>query len=154
MDLTTHDFHHPAKAGLVPLVTGKEKTMKTIKFTATIGVVAGYGHDNTTSTAAAEIVSAEWQKAAAEIMESTGLYISAVVVDSRTVYHTDWGCPVGGELTATATGSANPAFVQDMDQWKKAVIAVVKLVKARLQQSTVAVEFEEVSSFVYLTDED
>jgi len=119
-------------------------------FSATIGVVAGYGHSNEV-TDAAKIVADVWQKKSAEVHESTGIYISAVVSPSLTVYGTNWGCPVGGERTATVSGSANPAFVQDLDAWKQTVLTVVKAVKAELQQSTVVVEFSELNDFVYLT---
>jgi len=124
----------------------------TMSFSATIGVVEGYHHKNDGVSSAAEIVAAEWQKAAAVVFTRTGIYISGVVVDSKTVYHTDWGCPVGGETTATVSGEANPAFTQDLAAWKEAVVAVVKEVKASLKQSTVAVSFRQVDDFVYLAD--
>jgi len=126
---------------------------KTVKFFATFGVVAGYHHENgVTPATAADMVAEAWQEAAADHFAAAGIYISAVVEPSKTVYHTDWGCPVGGEVTATVSGTANPAFVQDMAAWKQAVLTVVKAVKAKLQQSTVAVEFVEVNDFVYLAD--
>jgi hypothetical protein len=124
---------------------------KTVKFNCIVGINEGYGHFND-RTQAREIVAAVWQKAAAEIFEKNGVYISAVVVDSLTVYHTDWGCPSGGEATANVSGEANPSFVNDFEAWKQAVIEVVKLVKKELKQSTVAVSFQEVEEFVYLTD--
>ena len=126
--------------------------MATVKFSATIGVVAGYGHENEVAKPADAIVAEAWQKAAAAVFADTGIYISAVVEPSKVVYHTDWGCPVGGEVAATVSSTANPAFVQDLAAWKKAVLSVVKLVKSELQQSTVAVEFASVDDFVYLAD--
>ena len=126
--------------------------MATVKFFATIGVVAGYGHENEVAKPADTIVAEAWQKAAAAVFADTGIYVSAVVEPSRVVYHTDWGCPVGGEVAATASGTANPAFIQDLADWKKAVLSVIKLIKSELQQSTVAVEFVTVDDFVYLTD--
>ena len=123
--------------------------MKANNFSATIGVVAGCNHDNEVTDAAA-VVADVWQEKAAEVHESTGIYISAVVSPALTVYGTNWGCPVGGEKTATVSGSANPAFVKDLDAWKQTVIEVVKAVKAELQQTTVVIEFSELSDFVYL----
>jgi len=127
---------------------------KTIKFSAVIGVNAGYGHNNEGEQDAVSIVGKVWQDAAKEVFSADGVYISAVCEPSKTVYNTDWGCPVGGELTVAVYSTANPAFVQDIEAWKQAVIRVVKIVKTQLHQSTVAIEFCEVNDFIYLTDED
>jgi len=127
---------------------------KTLNFSATFGVVAGYGHSNEdlTPALAQSIVAEKWQEAAAVIFTERNIYISSLVIPSKTVYHTDWGCPVGGEITAVVTGEANPEFTPDIAAWKEAVIAVVKLVKAELQQSTVSLTFSQVDDFVYLAD--
>ncbi len=124
---------------------------KTMSFNATFGVNAGYDHENE-NTNAASIVSAEWQNQAAKVFGSLGIYISVVVVDSKTVYNKDWGCPTGGELTATVSSEANPEFVTDLDLWKNSVLLIVKAVKAALEQSTVVVRFSSVDDFIYLTD--
>ena len=125
---------------------------KTIKFSIAIGVVAGYGHNNEVGESAVDIVAKAWQKAAADYFATTGVYPSGVVTPGKVVYHTDWGCPAGGETVAVISGSANPQFTEDMAAWKEAVIAVAKAVKAELQQTTVSIEFQEVEDFVYLSD--
>ena len=124
---------------------------KTIKFEATIGVVEGYGHDNEGAVDTASVVAEVWQKKAGEEFAQSGLYISASVSSSITVYAVDWGCPQGGELTATVSGSANPEFTQDLVAWKQAALRVVGAVKKELRQSTVVVEFSEVEHH-YLAD--
>jgi len=126
--------------------------MKSVKFSATIGIVSGYGHNNESNDSAAAIVAKVWQESAAKIFAETGVYVSATVSESLTVYHTDWGCPVGGEKTATVEGSANPQFVEDVNKWRKIVLKIVKVVKATLQQSTIVVEFSEIDH-VYLADQ-
>jgi hypothetical protein len=90
-----------------------------------------------------------WQEAAANTMATTGIYVSGVVQASACLYHTDWGCPVGGEPTFTVEGSRNPQFCPDESVWVEAVLAVVSAVKQHYQQSTVTVEFSEVKQ-VYL----
>ena len=125
---------------------------KTIKFSVVVGVVAGYGHNNEVESDATEIVAKVWQKAAAEYFAATNIYVSGVVTPGKVVYHTDWGCPVGGEVVAVVSGSANPQFTEDLEAWKQAVIAVAKAVKTELKQSTISVEFQEVEDFVYLND--
>jgi hypothetical protein len=124
---------------------------KTIEFKATIGVVEGYGHDNEGAVDATAIVAKVWQDAAKREFEANGIYVSASVSPSKVVYHTDWGCPVGGEVAATVAGSANPAFTEDLEAWKQAVLRVVGGVKAELKQTTVVVEFGEVEHH-YLAD--
>lgn len=120
---------------------------KTISFSATLGVNQGYGHANAEKSAL-QIVSEEWQKAAAEVMASGGVYIGAVVKDSRTVYHTDWGCPVGGEVTAEISGTCNPEYTA-VEAYKSAVIAVLEKCAKTLGQSTTQVVFTD-GDFAYL----
>ena len=120
--------------------------MKTIKFSMEIGVVSGYGHNNAdAANITIDTIGQYWQEEARSVFAACGTYISAVVSGAnRTVYNTDWGCPIGGEVTFAISGSANPNFVTDMDAWKDAVLTVAKAMKSRLQQSTVTVEFVEV----------
>ncbi len=120
--------------------------MKTIKFSMEMGVVSGYGHNNAdAANITIDTIGQYWQEEAGKVFAACGTYISAVISGAnRTVYHTDWGCPIGGEVTFAISGSANPNFVTDMNAWKDAVLSVAKAMKSRLQQSTVTVEFVEV----------
>ena len=120
---------------------------KSLKFFATLGVNQGYGHANELASAI-EVVAKEWQKAAAEVYSESGVYVGAVIQDSKTVYHTDWGCPVGGEITATISGEVNPLYT-DINQYKDAVITVLEKVAVALKQSTTQLFFVE-GDFVYL----
>lgn len=123
--------------------------MKTLKFEIVTGINEGYGHENEEANGVL-LVSKAWQFLAEKVMHETGLYISAVASQSKTIYNTDWGCPVGGEDTITITGIANPEFVKDLDQWKQVVLVVARQLKDELKQSTLTVEFTEVEDFVYL----
>lgn len=127
--------------------------MKTIKFSATIGVVSGYGGPAILEQAAKispDAMGIAWQKAAAQVMEQSGVYVSATINSSKALYHTDWGCPEGGEPTYTISGSLNPKFGEPT-AWKQAVIDCIKTVKAGFKQLTVTIEFNEVDQ-VYLDD--
>lgn len=116
----------------------------TIRFNATVGVVEGYKNQNIhTNQDTMEIVSNVWQEKAKTVYEETGIYVSAIVNGSKAIYHTDWGCPVGGENIANITGDCNPQFV-NIDSYKESVIKVLKLVKDELKQSTVQVSFSQV----------
>ena len=127
------------------------KEVKTVEFTATIGIVAGYGGEQILIEAAkvdSKAMAIAWQEAAAQVMAKTGVYVSATINSSAALYHTDWGCPIGGEPTYTVCGSLNPQFGEEK-AWKEAVLQVVELVKQRFNQSTVTVNFREVTQ-VYL----
>ena len=121
--------------------------MKTIKMTAVIGVCEGYGHSNNTNVAFESL----YQDAAAEEFAESGTYVSAVITPTRTVYHKDWCCPDGGEVTYEVTATANPEYVTDMEAWKEAALRVVKSLKCVLKQTTVTVEFSEVD-LIYLDE--
>lgn len=120
---------------------------KTIKFFASLGVVAGYGHDNV-AIAPEQTAGEAWQKAAAAVMAASGTYVGAVITPARTVYHTDWGCPVGGEKTVGITGECNPEYTE-LAAYKAAVIETLKQTALALGQSTTQLCFLE-AEFEYL----
>lgn len=122
--------------------------MKTIKFFASLGVVPGYGHDNVTDSSAVDIAGNAWQEAAAAVMAASGTYVGAVITPARTVYHTDWGCPVGGEKTVSITGECNPEYTK-IDDYRAAVIETLKQTAIALGQSTTQLCFLE-AEFEYL----
>lgn len=123
--------------------------MKTLEFKIVTRVNEGYNHQNEKLNGLA-LISEAWQEIAKKVMSETGLYIPAVANQSKTIYHTDWGCPAGGEDTVTLTGVANPEFVKDLEQWKRVVLVLAKQLKDELKQATLTVEFTEVGDFVYL----
>jgi len=56
-------------------------------------------------------VATRWQHAAAELMAQTGTYVSGGLVDN-------------GDGTCCMTAEANPAFVPDLEAWKKVVVEI------------------------------
>ncbi|ARC83144.1 hypothetical protein U732_123 [Clostridium argentinense CDC 2741] len=125
---------------------------KTISFTIIIGINKGYFHNNINKNGI-QIIAEEWQKIAKKLYDETRIYVSCVMHPGKAVYNAEWGCPVGGEDIITITGTANPKFAQDLEQWEDIVIKIAKHLKAVLNQSTVTVEFHEVKNFVYLNEE-
>ncbi len=124
---------------------------KTIKFFASLGVKAGYGHDNVavTETETPEATAGKaWQLAAAAVMAATGPYIGAVITAAKTVYNVDWGCPVGGEDTVAITGECNPEYTE-IAAYKAAVIETLRATALALGQSTTQLCFLE-AEFEYL----
>lgn len=129
---------------------------KAIAFAATFGVVPGYAHDNglPENTTAGEILTNAWMSAMKDEFEASKVGVGGVIVDSRTAYNPDWGCPAGGEITATITGESNPEFDKDVEAYKAAVLRICKAVKVALKQTTVRIAFHEVVDYVYLTEKD
>jgi hypothetical protein len=123
-----------------------------LKFSATFGVIPGYGHGNIGSDAPAEkIVAAVWQQVATEVFASDGIYVSAIVHPSLTVYRSDKGCPEGGEVTATVTGCQNLVVHPEEEAYRAAVIKIITRCKELLQQATVYIEITHADT-LYLRD--
>lgn len=131
--------------------------MQTISFKSEIGVNEGYNvNDNGEVTQGITSIGALLQKAAEDVFKKTGIYVSTVVNGpNRTVYSQEWGCPVGGEVTYTISGDANPAFTPSLDEYKQAVLMVMNEMKEQLKQTTVSVVFstDKGPDFFYLNNE-
>ena len=127
--------------------------MKTLSFRITVGVAEGYFHNlsGVAENALVHKVSELWQKIAKEEFDKSEIYVSAVAQPGSVIYHTQWGCPQGGESVVVLSGSANPTFVKDLDVWKNVVIELGKKLKKELKQTTLTIEFQE-TDLVYLTD--
>lgn len=121
--------------------------MVTKKFSATFGINKGFFHKNEKENGQ-KIVSEVWQKAAEHVFKEKGLFISAVIKNSNTVYHVDKGCPIGGEKTATVEGLC---FDKDIEFWECCVIEVVEIVRKELQQDLVFLEIVEVKNLILLS---
>lgn len=117
--------------------------MKTKKMVAVIGTYPGYGHNNMSTGRKINFCSL-YMEIASEVFAECGIYVTAVCSETRTLYNTAWGCPKDGEVTYKVEATANPSFVQDMDAWKQACIQLIKMLKEKLKQSTVTVEFFDV----------
>ena len=127
-------------------------------FTAVFGVVPGYGHDNNLpeGTSADALVAHAWRVSLEEEFASSGILVGASVTPGRVVYPATFGCPVDGEVAVVAAGNSNPKFVpaDKLDEFREAVVRVVRATKERLGQSRVQLTFSEVSGFVYLEPAD
>lgn len=114
---------------------------KTERFTITMGVTAGYFHNNENES---EDVYDIWSKYALEEFNNTGIYISAVINENKVVYNADWGCPKGGETVFTISAERNPQFVTDKEQYRQVVENIATKVGAELQQSTFTIVWSDV----------
>ena len=128
--------------------------MKTNEFNAVIGVISGYqGQECLKQFSKIDKLELAkvWQDEALKEMNNSGIYISAIINYSQSLYNTEWGCPIGGEPTYTLEGSRNPQFCKDDKAWKQSVRNVIKAVKEHFKQSTITLNFREVEQ-EYITD--
>lgn len=108
-----------------------------MKWTLTLGVVPGY--ENTKTTINLDEVGAIYQTIALRVYEKTNVYVSATLAESRTLYATSWGCPLGGESTVTFSGSHNPAFAE-VEAYRNALDEIVRELKEYFKQTTALLE--------------
>lgn len=126
-----------------------------LKFEATYGIVAGYGHDNNDTVAdPAAVVARAWRKALEAEFAASGILVGATVTAGRVVYPADFGCPEDGEIVATVRGDANLKFVggegqPSLAEFREAVIRVAEATKDALRQERVQLAFGANSGFVY-----
>ena len=118
-----------------------------LKWTITIGTVPGYGMSEQERMNEKEFTE-KYRTIALEVEEETGIYISCVFYNSRTVYKTEWGCPEEGELTYTLSGSCNREF-SEPDKYCKALKLLAGKLKAGFEQSTVLLEMVPMEEVYY-----
>ena len=121
-----------------------------IKWTISIGNNSGYELTNQQRISVEEMVE-RYQKVALHIEEIYGVYISAVIWPSNTIYKNEWGCPKGGEITYTLSGSCNPVFA-DLKKYREALLQLTKALRLEFKQSTLLLEM--VPAEVYYDRED
>ena len=129
-----------------------EKNMdyNTICWKITIGVNSGYDLEEQVKMPMKDITEI-YLKTAEEVCAKTGVYISAVISESRTLYSPEWGCPEEGEYSYTLSGGCNPAFAKQ-EEYLKALNMIAKLLKERLKQSTLLLEISP-ANLIYMTDD-
>jgi hypothetical protein len=123
--------------------------MKTYKITGSMGVVAGYGHDNNIKDDPVNIFVKVWQEISEKKFEETEVYVGAIAKEGRAIYSPNWGCPNEGEVVIEFSAECNPEFANP-EKWLKVAEEVIKEVKTSLKQTTCQYTIQEVE-FKYLT---
>lgn len=121
----------------------------------TIGTIAGYNHDNTGAMSLDEfckflqLFSDEYEKVAKDNYDNYK-YISWLVFPGRTVYKEDWGAPKGGESVFILQASYTNEYDKDMDEnmWKENILRYAKVLKEKLNQSTIRIQFTDSTTYV------
>jgi hypothetical protein len=125
---------------------------------ATIGVNAGYNHENKDYPDFCEKV----QEIAEEYYGITGIYVSFVITRSTTVYREAWGCPKGGEVTYTLETTPNPIEYKRPSETRlklfcEAATNIIGKIASEFNQRTVLIQthsFEKSERYVYVNDDE
>ena len=124
-----------------------------VSWSATVGLVPGYGHDNRPNDIEAlrAKLLASWTRAMGETLAETGHYPSCVATNAVVLYQEDHGCPPGGEQAMLLVGSSNPRDVppHDFAAFEAAVERTVRQVQREMEQRTVRIEFSRITRSVY-----
>lgn len=97
----------------------KEEGARTVGFSATV-------------KGNLQVVGALWQKAAAECMTATGMYVSC-------------GMAENGNGTVMVSAEANPAFVQDVEKWKIIVKSICEEIGVEPSFETIGFNYLQAS---------
>jgi len=73
-----------------------------------------------------------------------GVYVSFTVIPIKTVYNTEWGCPIGGEDSFLISAIRNPKFCKDEGKWVDACLMVSDSLQNFYNQSTITGNFSKV----------
>lgn len=122
------------------------KTDVSDSFTATLGVIAGYDHEDLAAPlhrpGLRDVIGVAWSEAGGP----------PVVITHARVYYPSG--PAVGELIFTLTGNRNPYYEPDRVRWVGHVILALEALAERFGQTTAQVMFTE-GRFTYLrTDEE
>ncbi|WP_373899455.1 hypothetical protein ACER0A_001320 [Haloimpatiens sp. FM7315] len=120
--------------------------MDTLKFTIVTGTNEGYFHSNENSmdlNYLGELI----QRISKDIYKKNGVYLSAVINVSKTIYKVELGCPKSGEDTINITGIASREYARDLDLWKESVLEFAKELKAKLKQNSITCEFNKIELY-------
>lgn len=129
-----------------------------ISWTATMGLVPGYGHDNSPLDIADRraLLASAWSDAMEATLADTGFSVSTVMTDAIVIYPKTGRCPDGGEVAVTLSGSSNPRYVNrdEFEAFMDAVERTVREVQVRMEQTSVRIEFGSILRSVYCRTDD
>ena len=93
-----------------------------------------------------------WKKYAKEFYEANDIYVSAIAIPGRALYHEDWGCPENGERVLSFHCTANPEFIKDLHMYEEGIQYIAKKLKKEFKQHTITIT-RLYADIVYLTDD-
>lgn len=124
-----------------------------IGWSATMGLIPGYGHDNDPDTLSRrrDVLVELWNEAMEACHRDTRFSISCVMTDATVLYPQAGGCPEGGERAIMLTGSSNPKYVKphEFEAFMAAVERVVRQVQVGMEQTSCRIEFTRILRSVY-----
>lgn len=122
--------------------------MRTITFSTEMGVNPSFDcKNNSNISMTAEEVGCVVQTLSEEVLQETGVYITAIVSGpNRSCYKAEWGCPKGGEITYQIRGNSDHRLQfrdkpYESVEWKRAVLLFLYKMKKHFGQEYILVEF-------------
>lgn len=122
--------------------------MRTISFSTEMGINPSFDSQNNSSISmTAKDVGCVVQTLSEEVLQETGVYITAIVSGpNRSCYTKKWGCPKGGEITYQIRGNSDHRLQfrdepYDSVEWKRAVLLLLYKMKNHFGQEYILVEF-------------
>jgi hypothetical protein len=116
-----------------------------IAWTATLGLIPGYGHDNDDAAVAERriLLVEAWSREMERTLLEDNFSVSCVMTDSVVHYPASGHCPKGGEIAVTLSGSSNPRYVpfDRFEAFMDAVESTVKAVQIAMEQTSCRIEF-------------
>jgi hypothetical protein len=116
-----------------------------IAWTATLGLIPGYGHDNDDAAVAERriLLVEAWSREMERTLLEDNFSVSCVMTDSVVHYPASGRCPKGGEIAVTLSGSSNPRYVPSdrFEAFMDAVESTVKAVQTAMEQTSCRIEF-------------
>ena len=120
-----------------------------------MGLNPGYGDHTADATEdrIAHLVNG-WQELSNRYFEHSGMTITCVMTEGRALYHSDRGCPKGGEKVIILTGTSNPAFVEPkhIGDYAQLVHIIIDELRNKMEQTTCLLEFQDMYDVQYLRD--
>ena len=95
----------------------------------------------------------KWQEYAKEYYNKTDVYVSAIAIEGKAIYNTEWGCPKGGERTLTFNCTLNPRFINSAEVYGEGIKYIVGKLKKFFNQHTITITiFSDNVYITYYTD--
>ncbi len=125
-------------------------SIETESWTLSIGTTPGYDPGAQARMPEAAFA-AVYLACAEEVYGETGIYLSAVMKETRVLYRGEWGCPADGEPCYELRGTRNPQFAEK-EPYEAALMKLVLQLKERLGQRAIYLELQPTRMW-YIADE-
>ena len=126
--------------------------MKSVGFRAELGINEGFdAQKNQNISIRISELCKQLQQLQKDVEEQTGIYIATIVSGpNRSIYKTEWDCPVGGEISYTIHAISDRRTDSKLQlkkdswsdiEWMRAALILAEKIRTGFGQEYMAVEF-------------